>query len=189
MINKADFCTGMSGTCTWSVQCTRVLAVLCCCSEILRQLYLYIGIIDLIFKINNKGKFVSFYKLNLIDRVTIYDGSLTDFLEKFDGKISKFILLDHMDWMSYKAKSKLEYQWQLILKRSTNNSRLIFRSADKWPGYLDEILIDENGNRLMEVLKFQRDLSDELSRFDRVHTYAGFHIAEITGDIECLRMT
>ena len=128
-------------------------------------------------------------KSNLIDRVTIYDASLTDFLEKFDGKISKFILLDHMDWMSYKAKSKLEYQWQLILKRSTNNSRLIFRSADKWPEYLDEILIDENGNRLMEVLKFEPDLSHELSRFDRVHTYAGFHIAEITGDIECLRMT
>ena len=33
--------------------------------------------------------------------------------------------------------------------------------------------------RLMEVLDFHPELAQELTRQDRVHTYAGFHIADI----------
>ncbi len=56
-------------------------------------------------------------------------------------------------------------------------ARVIFRSAHSRPKYLDTIAVD--GVKLIEHLSFHEDLARELSRQDRVHTYAGFHICDV----------
>ena len=54
---------------------------------------------------------------------------------------------------------------------------MIFRSAHSRPKYLNTIAVD--GVKLTEHLSFHEDLARELSRQDRVHTYAGFHICDV----------
>ena len=39
-------------------------------------------------------------KAGLVDRVSIHHTSVAGYLEKHDEPISRFVLLDHMDWLS-----------------------------------------------------------------------------------------
>ena len=41
------------------------------------------------------------------------------------------------------------------------------------------LMISVDGMKLNEHLSFHEDLARELSRQDRVHTYAGFHICDV----------
>jgi S-adenosylmethionine-diacylglycerol 3-amino-3-carboxypropyl transferase len=68
-------------------------------------------------------------------------------------------------------------EWREILAHAAPRARVIFRSAHARPKYLDTISVD--GVRLTEHLLFHEDLARELSRQDRVHTYAGFHICDV----------
>ena len=91
--------------------------------------------------------------------------------------ISKFVLLDHMDWMASHYPQALVEEWREILARAAPSARIIFRSAHSRPKYLDTISVD--GVKLTEHLRFHESLARELSRQDRVHTYAGFHICDV----------
>ena len=55
---------------------------------------------------------------------------------------------------------------------------MIFRSAHRDPGYLDGLRLGD-GRALRDRLEFHEDLSAALQPRDRVHTYAGFHIADV----------
>jgi S-adenosylmethionine-diacylglycerol 3-amino-3-carboxypropyl transferase len=59
---------------------------------------------------------------------------------------------------------------------------VIFRSANADPGYLRTVDVGHGTHRrrLNEAVRFHPELARELSRADRVHTYAGFHIADVT---------
>ena len=58
---------------------------------------------------------------------------------------------------------------------------MIFRSAHAKPRYLDRIEVrhDERCVALPGLLRFHDEWARELTRQDRVHTYAGFHIADL----------
>jgi S-adenosylmethionine-diacylglycerol 3-amino-3-carboxypropyl transferase len=84
-----------------------------------------------------------------------------------------------MDWMSCYYPEALAAEWEAILAHATPDARIIFRSAHARPAYLDSIALGGARRRLREVLRFYDDLARELSRYDRVHTYAGFHIADV----------
>jgi S-adenosylmethionine-diacylglycerol 3-amino-3-carboxypropyl transferase len=103
---------------------------------------------------------------------------VTDFLRDTHERISKLVLLDHMDWMSSYYPEALAEEWCYIFRRATANARIIFRSAHAAPKYLEHLELGE-GNRLRDRLTFHLDLAAELQRLDRVHTYAGFHVADL----------
>ncbi|MFO1360154.1 DUF3419 family protein, partial [Plasticicumulans sp.] len=65
-----------------------------------------------------------------------------------------------------------------ILERATPDARLIFRSAHARPEYLETIDVPGRGP-LTARLHFERELAGRLHAGDRVHTYAGFHIATL----------
>jgi S-adenosylmethionine-diacylglycerol 3-amino-3-carboxypropyl transferase len=101
---------------------------------------------------------------------------------KSSGKMfSKFILLDHMDWMSSHNPEALAEEWSEILAKSAPNSKAIFRSAGIKVKYLDQLKVDYKGARveLGTLLKYDTDLAARLHPSDRVHTYASFYIAEL----------
>ena len=58
---------------------------------------------------------------------------------------------------------------------------LIFRSAHAAPAYLGLVHIGrgENRWRVAESVQFDPELASALQQQDRVHTYAGFHIADV----------
>jgi S-adenosylmethionine-diacylglycerol 3-amino-3-carboxypropyl transferase len=65
------------------------------------------------------------------------------------------------------------------LERAAPQARIILRSAHVRPSYLDRLEIGTPRRPLREVLLFQDGLAADLGRKDRVHTYAGFHIADV----------
>jgi S-adenosylmethionine-diacylglycerol 3-amino-3-carboxypropyl transferase len=89
------------------------------------------------------------------------------------------VLLDHMDWMSSYYPAALAEEWGAIFARATEDARVIFRSAHATPSYLDRLVIGEERTRLSERLTFQPALAAALQPLDRVHTYAGFHVADV----------
>lgn len=73
----------------------------------------------------------------------------------------------------------LAEEWRCILQRATPDARIIFRSAHAAPAYLQHLELGADGARLRDHLVFHDSLAAELQRLDRVHTYAGFHVADI----------
>ena len=116
-------------------------------------------------------------KAGLADRIVPHTSTVTEFLRGAPEAISKFILLDHMDWMASHDPEALAEEWHEIFCHATPAARLIFRSAHRRPRYLEAVRI--GGVSLIERLAFHEQIARELSREDRVHTYAGFHICDV----------
>jgi S-adenosylmethionine-diacylglycerol 3-amino-3-carboxypropyl transferase len=86
-----------------------------------------------------------------------------------------------MDWMSSYYPEALAEEWEAILERATPGARVLFRSAHARPTYLEQVNVLRGGRleRLTRLVRFHPEWASELSRRDRVHTYAGFHIADL----------
>jgi S-adenosylmethionine-diacylglycerol 3-amino-3-carboxypropyl transferase len=116
-------------------------------------------------------------KQGLVDRVSLHTTTVTRFLQGNPQPISRFVLLDHMDWMASTLPQALALEWEAIFARATPDARLIFRSAHARPAYLEKLTI--GGRRLRDRVRFDESLAARLQSQDRVHTYAGFHIATL----------
>lgn len=118
-------------------------------------------------------------KSGLVDCIEPHTCTVTELLQETSAKISKFVLLDHMDWMSSYYPAALAEEWDAIINCATPNVRVIFRSAHATPNYLDTVVPRPGEPGLSERLKFHTELAQKLQLLDRVHTYAGFHIADM----------
>lgn len=118
-------------------------------------------------------------KAGLADHILLHTATVTEFLKATDECISKFVLLDHMDWMISYYPHALAEEWSCILRRATPQARIIFRSAHAAPGYLQHLELGPRHGRRQDHLVFHPGLAARLQRLDRVHTYAGFHIADL----------
>ncbi len=117
-------------------------------------------------------------KRRLVDRISVHTSTVTRFLHDHDDPISRFVLLDHMDWMSCYHPEALIEEWNAILERAAPGARILLRSAHTRPEYLESIQVGTQHARLRDVLTFSDDLARSLQAHDRVHTYAGFVIAD-----------
>jgi S-adenosylmethionine-diacylglycerol 3-amino-3-carboxypropyl transferase len=113
-----------------------------------------------------------------VDAIKPHTTTVTEFLRGHDGTISRFVLLDHMDWMSSYYPEALAEEWEAILERAAPQARILLRSAHENPGFLDSLRVGAERRPLRDVLAFRDDLARELHVGDRVHTYAGFVIAD-----------
>jgi S-adenosylmethionine-diacylglycerol 3-amino-3-carboxypropyl transferase len=123
-------------------------------------------------------------KGGLADRIATHTTTVTEFLRSTEERISRYVLLDHMDWMSSYYPEALAEEWDAILDRAAPGARVLFRSAHAWPAYIDtvEVLFRGRLQRLTSLARFHPEWARELSRHDRVHTYAGFHIADLPAE-------
>ena len=121
------------------------------------------------------------FKDGLLDKVSTHTDSVQGFLEKHDGTISKFILLDHMDWLSDHFFPLLESEWQAIVDKAADNTRLIWRSGGLRTEFIDdvEVTLDGKVQKIAPHLSYNKPLADELHVIDRVHTYGSFYIADL----------
>lgn len=120
-------------------------------------------------------------KEGLVDRVSTHTNSVQGFLESHDGNVSKFVLLDHMDWLCDKHFPILEAEWQAIVRCAAPHARIIWRSGGLHTEFVDrvQVMIDGQSRALGELLTYHRELAEELHERDRVHTYGSFHIADL----------
>ena len=120
-------------------------------------------------------------KEGLADRVSTHTDTVEGFLTKHDVPITRFVLLDHMDWLSTHYFSSLESEWQAIVNRAAPNARAIWRSGGLRTDFINDVRVKVRGatTHLSELLTYDRDLAAELHAKDRVHTYGGFYIADL----------
>ena len=120
-------------------------------------------------------------RAGLLDRLKIYTGTVTGFLRQAQPGLSKFVLLDHMDWMSWYYPQALVEEWNAILAKARAGARVIFRSAGLQVRYLDPLGVHFRGREtaLGGLLTYHRDLAAKLHARDRVHTYGSFYIADL----------
>ncbi len=121
------------------------------------------------------------FRDGLSDKVFIHTDSVQGFLEKYEGQISRFVLLDHMDWLSDHFFPLLESEWQAIIERATPNARLLWRSGGLRTDFIDDVTVTINNEAvaLPELLQYKPELSSKLHELDRVHTYGSFYIADL----------
>lgn len=117
----------------------------------------------------------------LVDRIQIHTNSVQGFLDSNPVPISRFILLDHMDWLSTHAFPQLEAEWQSILRRATPDARVLWRSGGLRTDFVDRVQVLANGQMqpLSQLLTYDKDLASRLHEVDRVHTYGSFYIADL----------
>ena len=121
-------------------------------------------------------------KGGLAEKVSCHTDSVQGFLEKHDGRISRYVLLDHMDWLSDKFFPLLESEWQAIVDKSTPQSKVIWRSGGIETDFINQVKITKDGTEqnITDSLTYYPELAAELHQKDRVHTYASFYIADLS---------
>jgi S-adenosylmethionine-diacylglycerol 3-amino-3-carboxypropyl transferase len=126
-----------------------------------------------------------------VDRITTHTDTIEGFLRRTPHQVSRFVLLDHMDWMSTRAREALAREWQAIVDSAAPETRILFRSGGTEVGFVDEQRVRVGagvgvggaaGRRVAvgDLLRYDRQLAARLHAKDRVHTYASFHIADLT---------
>jgi S-adenosylmethionine-diacylglycerol 3-amino-3-carboxypropyl transferase len=118
-----------------------------------------------------------------LSRLRIHTCTMTDFLRRTEPGISKFVLLDHMDWMDFNNPDGLVDEWNAILEKARPGARAIYRSAGLKVSYLDHLRVRHQGREaeLGGLLRQQTDLAAQLHTRDRVHTYGSYYIADLPG--------
>lgn len=121
-------------------------------------------------------------KNGLIEKVSVYTNTVEGFLtENPNLKISRFVLLDHMDWLSDKLYDALVSEWKAILEHADDKTRILWRSGGLRTEYIDTVPVTYKGQQtvLKEILTYNKPLAEELHTKDRVHTYGSFYIADL----------
>ncbi|QDT97740.1 DUF3419 family protein [Gimesia aquarii] len=120
-------------------------------------------------------------KSGLIDRITVNTNTVEGFLRQYQGTISRYVLLDHMDWMAGAQPKMLQSEWQAIFDRAAQKARIIWRSAGMTVDFIDPLKVRRGGQEqeVGESLKYQTQLASELHERDRVNTYGSFYIADL----------
>ncbi|OGV71904.1 MAG: S-adenosylmethionine--diacylglycerol 3-amino-3-carboxypropyl transferase [Lentisphaerae bacterium RIFOXYB12_FULL_65_16] len=117
----------------------------------------------------------------LADRITTHTCSVEQFLTGHDVRISRFVLLDHMDWLSAGDTAALQAEWQAMVDGAAPGARVIWRSAGLHVDYVDplNVRLGRETCRVGDLLTYHRERAAALHRQDRVHTYGSFYIADL----------
>ena len=123
-------------------------------------------------------------KAGAVDRVAIHTDSVSRFLARVKTPISKFVLLDHLDWLVDKDNPELIREWQAIVDCAAPNARVIWRSGGLETDFVNRVRVEVGGSQVEmgHLLDYHTDLARALHERDRVQTYGSFHIAEFRRD-------
>lgn len=121
-------------------------------------------------------------KDGVADHVTTHTASVLSFLKQQEQPVTRFVLLDHMDWLVRdKTKKILAEEWQAIIDKAAPTARVLWRSAGLSGEFINPLKVTVDGQKrsLGDLLHYHRDLAGELHLKDRVHTYGSFCIADV----------
>ncbi len=125
-------------------------------------------------------------KSGAVDAISTHTSTVESFLvERPELQISRFVLLDHMDWLSDKLFHALEAEWQAIVQHASRGARLIWRSAGlDATTYLHRVQVNCGGQKrsLGDLLDYRRETAERLHKLCRVHTYGSFYIADLLNE-------
>lgn len=106
-----------------------------------------------------------------IHKIKTYTQTLSEKLESSSKKYSHYVLLDHQDWLAAHDIEGLNKEWLLILANSTENAKVLMRSALMQINFIPEFATKK--------LKYNNSITEDLHQKDRVGTYASTFFAQI----------
>ena len=117
----------------------------------------------------------------LISRVELDCNSVERHLQESQHKYSRFVLLDHMDWLTGKRTPELAGEWQAIVDHASDNAIVLWRSLGSGLDYLSGVRVRRDGRAvpLDDVLDYNRPLAAELLLRERANAYGSLHIATL----------
>lgn len=120
-------------------------------------------------------------KAGLVDRVHVHTNTMEGFLRSHPGTLTRYVLLDHMDWLSTYRFEALRSEWEAIADSAAPRARILFRSGGTRVHFLDELTIRHQGRDVpvREMIAYQPQRAAEMHARDRVHTYGSFYIADM----------
>lgn len=104
--------------------------------------------------------------------IRTYTTTMSEFLKRYPGQYTHFVLLDHLDWLAYNDYDSLIEEWQLIFQNSAPGAKVLMRSS----GAAE---LDFLPDFVKARLRFMPERSEPLHKTDRVGTYRSLHFAEI----------
>jgi len=120
-------------------------------------------------------------KAGAIDRVSVHTETIEEFLISHGKKdITRFVLLDHMDWMSANP-GILQKEWQTLVDHAPDNAKFLWRSASVKAKFVGETEVEFRGKKqqVKDIVHMNSELASQLHELDRVHTYANFFVADL----------
>ena len=120
-------------------------------------------------------------KASNLENISVHTDSVQAFLEQCNTRISRFVLLDHMDWLSQHLFPMLELEWQAIVDNATEDARVLWRSGGLRTDFIERVKVMKDGRQseLPQLLQYHEEQAAQLHAVDRVHTYGSFYIADI----------
>ena len=120
-------------------------------------------------------------KGGFVDKVQIATSDLTSFLRSHPKGFSRFVLLDHMDWLSTQSPDLLSAEWQAIFDRARPGAMALWRSGGARVDYVDPLFVQKGGRtaRVGDLLQYDTASAAACHVRDRVHTYGSFYIARL----------
>jgi S-adenosylmethionine-diacylglycerol 3-amino-3-carboxypropyl transferase len=120
-------------------------------------------------------------KAGLVDKISVHTSSLQGFLDTTENQISRYVLLDHMDWLAHGKSEALSAEWHSFVRRASPDARFLWRSGGLTVDFVDPITVQYRGRsrRMGDILNYKTALARELHSQDRVHTYGSFYIAHL----------
>lgn len=117
----------------------------------------------------------------LLDRIHVHTTTMESFLRQTEQPISRFVLLDHMDWLANVHPDGLVAEWEAILGAAAPQTRILWRSGGPNADFLLQLQIRHAGqsHRIEDLLRLNQSQAEQLHQLDRVATYASFYIADL----------
>lgn len=115
------------------------------------------------------------------ERLQLHTSSVCQYLNTTQTTFTRFVLLDHMDWLADHHRPAIQSEWQAIADRAASRCRILWRSGGLRTDFLNDVRIRYGGREatLPEHLTFDVELAARLHAQDRVHTYGSFYIADL----------
>ena len=120
-------------------------------------------------------------KSGLVDCIRTHTCDLTTFLRSHSGSVSRYVLLDHMDWLSTQESGLLQQEWQALFDRARAGAMFLWRSGGLKVDFVDPLEVEFGGGRVRvgDVLRYDWETARACHVLDRVHTYGSFYIARL----------
>ncbi|MTB52333.1 BtaA family protein [Lewinella sp. W8] len=107
-----------------------------------------------------------------LDHIQTHTTTITSFLKNKPGKYSHFVLLDHLDWLANHDLAAMVEEWEQVMANSRPGTKILLRSACERPDVVPDFV--------RRRVRFRNDLSEPQAKLDRVGTYAGTFLLEVT---------
>jgi S-adenosylmethionine-diacylglycerol 3-amino-3-carboxypropyl transferase len=110
---------------------------------------------------------------SMMARLQSHTGSVTDFLRRTPHRYTRFVLMDHMDWLTEGRAGGLAQEWQAIADRALPGARVLWRSLGTQCDFLNGITVhrDSRNIRLGDWMQSNSNLVMGMRQRERVTAY------------------